>query len=154
MQCLKILLVEDNPGDVILTREAIRESHLAGNFVLSHVSDGEAAISYLHREGSYKSVTRPDIIMLDLNLPKKSGFEVLNEVKGDPDLASIPIIILSTSVEESDIDLCYRSSANCYLSKPIGISSFIQLMSNLCNFWGNTVKLPENDLHHQRATQE
>jgi CheY-like chemotaxis protein len=136
-----ILLIEDNPADIVLTREAFNECEEIHN--ISSVKDGIEAIRYLKREGRYDKATRPDLILLDLNLPKKDGREVLAEIKKDPELKYIPVIILSTSKSENDIHKTYELKANCYISKPVELGSFFNIISELNNFWLKTVKLPE-----------
>ena len=135
-----ILLIEDNPGDVRLTIEALRESNIQTN--LTVIYDGEEALSYLHREGKYSSSETPDFILLDLNLPRKNGNEVLSEIKNDPDLKRIPVVILSTSSSDEDIVKTYEGYANCYISKPADFGNFIDVVKSIENFWLNTVNLP------------
>ncbi len=139
---IRILLVEDNPGDVLLTREAFNE----GKFfpVMSVAEDGEEALQFLRREGRYSGAPRPDLILLDLNLPKKDGRELLAEVKTDPELRHIPVIVLTTSGAEQDVWRAYRSHANCYLTKPLEMESFLEKIRAVENFWLNTVRLPPN----------
>jgi len=137
---MTILLVEDNPGDVLLTQEAFSE----GRFfpVMRVAEDGEEALKFLRREGRHAGAPRPDLILLDLNLPKKDGRELLAEVKSDPELQQIPVIVLTTSGAEQDVRRAYRSHANCYLTKPLEMESFLQKIRAVENFWLNTVKLP------------
>ena len=139
-QPFEILLVEDNPGDVVLTREAFREGRLAHR--LSTVEDGEEAMRFLRREGKYHDAPRPDVILLDLNLPKKDGRELLAEVKDDPSLRYIPIIVLTTSDAEQDVWKAYKLHANCYLTKPIEVDDFIKKIRSLEDFWLSIVRLP------------
>jgi chemotaxis family two-component system response regulator Rcp1 len=134
---VEILLVEDNPGDVRLTSEALRETNLVYN--LSVVGDGEAALAFLRREGKYAAAPRPALILLDLNLPRKSGREVLQEIKGDPDLLTIPVAILTTSRSEEDIARAYRLHANCYIAKPLDMDHFIKVVAAIENFWFSIV---------------
>ena len=136
---VEILLVEDNPGDARLTQEALKESKLHN--LLSIVTDGDEAIHYLKKEGKFSNVTRPDMVLLDLNLPKKSGREVLAEIKNDPDLRRIPVIILTTSKAEEDIIKSYDLHANCYITKPVDLKQFITIVNTLENFWFSIVKL-------------
>jgi len=136
----EILLVEDNPGDVLLTKEALKAGKM--NNKLSVVSDGEEALAFLRHKDPYKDAPRPDIILLDLNLPKKDGREVLADLKSDPDLKRIPIVILTTSKAEEDIIKSYNLHANCYITKPVGLEKFIEVVRTLENFWLEIVKLP------------
>jgi CheY-like chemotaxis protein len=137
---VEILLVEDNPGDVDLTREALEESKLTNR--VNRVEDGVEALSYLHREGKYASVRRPDIILLDLNLPRKDGRAVLAEIKQDPDLRRVPVVILTTSRAEEDILKSYDLHANCYISKPLDFERFTSVVRQIENFWLTIVQLP------------
>ncbi len=137
-----ILLIEDNPGDILLTQEAFNECK--GIHVINYVKDGIEAIKYLRKDGEYVNVCTPDLILLDLNLPKKDGREVLEEIKKDDELKSIPVIILSTSRNENDIHRTYELKANCYISKPVELDSFFNIIMELDHFWFNTVKLPQN----------
>lgn len=137
---VNILLVEDNPGDVRLTVEALREGRIANRL---HVAgDGEAAMAFIRREGDHGGAPRPDLILLDLNLPKKDGREVLEELKSDPELHRIPVIVLTTSSAEADVLRSYDLHANCYISKPIGYDDFIQAVRSMENFWLKIVLLP------------
>ncbi|MBN2532405.1 MAG: response regulator [Spirochaetales bacterium] len=137
---IEILLVEDNEGDIVLTKEAFKESKLHNN--LSIVKDGVEALSFLKKEGIYSDAPRPDIILLDLNLPKKTGFEVLHEIKNTPDLKTIPVVVLTCSRNEDDIWETYSKHANCYITKPVDFNKFINVIKSLNNFWLNIVKLP------------
>lgn len=137
---IRILLVEDNPGDVRLTQEALRGAKVAND--LQVVGDGEAAIDYLRRRGRYVDAPRPDIVLLDLNLPRLDGREVLMDIKSDPDLAKIPIIILTSSTAERDIHSAYELHANCYISKPVDFTEFIEAVRSLEGFWLRIVRLP------------
>ena len=135
-----VLLVEDSPGDVRLTREAFREANPA---VRLHVaSDGIEAMAFLRREGVNADVPRPDFILLDLNLPKMDGREVLAQIKGDDSLKTIPTVILTTSESEADIVKSYQLQANCYLSKPVQLDAFERLVGSINDFWLTKVKLP------------
>ncbi len=136
----EILLVEDNPGDVFLTQEAFRERKISHR--LSVVEDGEEAIRFLRREGKYQQAPRPDLILLDLNLPRKGGHELLGDVKADETLRHIPIIVLTTSDAEQDICRAYKLHANCYLTKPIQIEDFITKLRSVEDFWLSVVRLP------------
>lgn len=139
-QRLDILLVEDNPGDVRLTMEALREAKLLNT--VTNVSDGVEALAYLRQEGKYAGAPRPDLVLLDLNLPRKDGREVLAEVKSDPVLKRIPIVILTTSRAEADILKAYNLHANCYISKPVDLDQFIQVAKSIDEFWFTMVRLP------------
>ena len=135
-----VLLVEDNPGDVRLTREALKESKLWTN--LHVVEDGEAALFFLRQEGAYADAPRPDIILLDLNLPKRDGREVLSIIKADENLKRIPVVILTTSDSEEDILKSYNLNANCYITKPVDFEQFIRVVRAIEDFWLTIVKLP------------
>jgi len=137
---VEILLVEDNPGDVRLTREALKEAKVRNS--LSVVGDGVEAMAFLRREGSYATAPRPDIVLLDLNLPKKDGREVLAEVKADPDLRRIPVVILTTSKAEEDILKTYDLHANCFVTKPVDFDQFIKVIRSIEGFWLTIVQLP------------
>ena len=137
---IEVLLVEDNPGDVDLTREALKESKILNR--LHVVPDGEEALSFLFRQGAYANAPRPDLVLLDLNLPKKDGREVLTIVKQDPDLRTIPIVVLTTSKAEEDIFKAYSSYANCYISKPVDYMQFTSVIQKIEDFWFSIVKLP------------
>jgi CheY-like chemotaxis protein len=140
---IDILLVEDNEGDARLAREAMRDSKI-GN-VLHHVSDGEEAMDFLRRKGKYDRMPRPDLILLDLNLPKMDGRQVLAEIKEDPDLKRIPVVILTISSAEEDILKSYNLHANCYITKPIGLSQFMKVVRSVESFWLTIVKLPNGE---------
>ncbi len=140
MQTVEILLVEDNPGDIRLIVEVLKEGKIHNH--LSVVEDGEEALAYLRREGRYQDVILPDIILLDLNLPKISGTEVLAEIKKDPMLKHIPVIILTTSEAEQDILKAYDLHANCYITKPVNLDQFLTVVRSIENFWLTIVKLP------------
>ena len=137
---IEILLVEDSPGDARLTKEALKESKLYNKLVI--VGDGEEAMQFLRKKGKYSEATKPDMILLDLNLPKKSGRDVLAEVKNDPELRRIPIVILTTSKAEEDILRSYDLHANCYITKPVGLKQLVEVVNTLENFWFSIVKLP------------
>jgi chemotaxis family two-component system response regulator Rcp1 len=140
MQPVDILLVEDNPGDIRLTQEAMKESKLA--IKLNVVMDGVEAMAYLRREGKYRLKSHPDLIILDLNLPKKDGREVLAEVKMDENLRLIPVVILTTSHNEEDIVKAYGLHANCYVTKPLDFEKFLTIVNKIEEFWLTIVKLP------------
>jgi two-component system, chemotaxis family, response regulator Rcp1 len=137
---LEILLVEDNPGDVRLTMEALKGGRVRNTIHV--VEDGVQAMDFLYRQGHYGAVPRPDLILLDLNLPKKDGREVLGEVKQDPDLKRIPIVILTSSAAEEDILRAYDLSANCYITKPVDLNQFLRVLKSIEDFWLVIVKLP------------
>lgn len=139
---IEILLVEDNPGDVVLTREALRDDKI--NITLRVVADGEEAMNYLYRRGPYTRALRPDLILLDLNLPKKDGREVLAEIKNDLALRKIPVVILTTSQADEDILKAYALNANCYVQKPIDLEQFIKVVRSIESFWFTVVKVPES----------
>ncbi len=135
-----ILLVEDNPGDVRLTIESLKESKVPNK--VHTVEDGAEAVAFLRRQGKYADVVRPNLILLDLNLPKKNGREVLAEIKADEDLKRIPVLILTISRAEEDVLKSYNLHANCYLIKPVDLDQFLALVRSIEEFWLNTVKLP------------
>ena len=137
---IEILLVEDDVGDIELTKEALEDSKL--QIKLNVVRDGVEAIAYLRQEGNYTNVTPPDLILLDLNLPRKSGREVLQDIKNDNTLRHIPVVILTTSDTREDILGSYNLGANCYVSKPLGLEEFIQIVRSIEEFWFTIVKLP------------
>ncbi len=137
---VRILLVEDNPGDVRLTREALREAKVRNE--MSVAMDGEEAIAFLRREGKFEGALRPDVVMLDLNLPKKSGLEVLKEVKSDKELMRIPIVVVTSSEAELDIVKSYNLHANCFVTKPVDLSKFLEVVKAVENFWLTIVQLP------------
>ena len=139
---IEILLVEDNPGDVRLTREALKEGKVLNE--LRVVEDGEQALAFLHREGKHAQAVRPDLILLDLNRPNKDGREVLAVVKEDPTLRRIPVVILTVSKAEEDIIKTYDLHANCYITKPVDLEQFIQVVRSIEDFWLCVVRLPPN----------
>lgn len=136
----EFLLVEDNPGDVRLTREALRDSKLANN--LSVVGDGVEAMAFLRREGKYADAPRPDLVLLDLNLPRKNGREVLAEIKSDPQLKRIPVVVITSSEAEQDIFATYNLHVNCYVTKPVDLDQFIKVVRSIETFWLTIVRLP------------
>ena len=140
---IEILLVEDNPGDVRLTREALKEAKVRNS--LSVASDGVEAMAFLRREGIYSMAPRPDIVLLDLNLPKKDGRQVLTEVKADPELRRIPVVILTTSKAEEDIIKTYDLHANCFVTKPVDFDQFVKVVQSIEHFWLSIVTLPPAD---------
>ncbi len=138
--CIEILLVEDSPTDRFLTEEALREGKIANS--LAVVVDGVEAIEYLRREGRFSQAVRPDLILLDLNLPRKDGREVLAEIKADPDLRVIPVVVLTTSSAEEDVLRSYGLHANCYITKPVQFEEFKRVVASIEDFWFAVVKLP------------
>jgi len=137
---IEVLLVEDNPGDVRLTREALKDAKVRNTL---HVAmDGVEALAFLRRQGKYATVPRPDLILLDLNLPKKNGREVLEEIKQDDALSHIPVVILTTSQAELDIVESYRLHANAYVTKPVDLEQFLKVVGSIEEFWLETVTLP------------
>jgi CheY-like chemotaxis protein len=139
---VQILLVEDNPGDVRLTQEALKESKIINH--LHVVGDGEEAMAFLRRQGKYVQATRPDVILLDLNLPKMDGRGVLAEVKADAELRRIPVVVLTSSSAEQDILKSYDLHANCYITKPVDLEQFSVVVQTIEEFWFSIVKLPEH----------
>ncbi|MGQ0652780.1 MAG: response regulator [Betaproteobacteria bacterium] len=139
---VEILLVEDNPGDERLTREALKEGKVYNN--LHWVKDGVEAMDFLYRRGKFREAPRPDIVLLDLNLPKKDGREVLQEIKTDPDLKRIPVVVLTTSKAEEDVLKTYNLHANCYVTKPVDLEKFIVVVRSIDVFWLTIVTLPPN----------
>lgn len=130
---INLLLVEDNPGDVRLTKEALRESDLPVN--LSVASDGVEAVDFLYQRGKYEQAPRPELILLDLNLPRKSGREVLSEIKADPVLRRIPVVVMTTSTSDQDVARAYSLNANCYVAKPIQLDDFLAAVHSIEDFW-------------------
>lgn len=137
---IDVLLVEDNPGDVRLTLEALKEAKIYNK--INVVTNGVEAIDYLRRNGIYSQAVRPDLILLDLNLPRKDGREVLEEIKQDPILKRIPIVVLTTSKAEEDILRTYELHANCYINKPVDLDQFMRVVKSIQDFWLSVVKLP------------
>lgn len=141
-RAVEILLVEDNPGDARLTRELLREGKIHNN--CHHAKDGVEALRFLRREGEFADAPRPDIVLLDLNLPRKDGREVLADLKADPSLRKIPVVVLTTSEAEQDILRTYELHANCYITKPVDLDKFITIVRAIENFWLSVVKLPQS----------
>jgi two-component system response regulator len=140
---VQILLVEDSPSDVAMTLAALREGHIVNDI---HVAcDGETAMDFLRGRGKYRDAPRPDLILLDLNLPKKDGREVLAEVKGDDDLRAIPVVVLTTSTAESDVLRSYKLHANSYVRKPLGFEQFLAVVQQIESFWLTLVRLSDGD---------
>jgi chemotaxis family two-component system response regulator Rcp1 len=137
---IEILLIEDNPGDARLTQEALREARVSNR--LSHVTDGVEAMAFVRREPPFADAARPDLILLDLNLPRKDGREVLAELKADPVLRLIPVVVLTTSEAEQDILRTYELHGNCYITKPVDLEKFLHIVRAVENFWLAIVKLP------------
>lgn len=137
---IEILLVEDNPDDALLMKEALKGGKVANNLHL--VVDGEEALDFLYQRGGFETAIRPDIILLDLNLPRKGGLEVLAEIKRDPEVNKVPVIVITTSSAEEDILESYKLYANCYIQKPLGWKQFIDAVRGIEDFWFNIVKLP------------
>lgn len=142
VEAVEILLVEDSPGDVRLTQEALKDSKLYNN--LNVVPDGVEAIAFLRRQGHYTNAPRPDLILLDLNLPRMDGRQVLQEIKNDENLKRIPVVVLTTSSNETDIFITYNLHANCYITKPVDFTQFINVVKSIESFWFSIVKLPPN----------
>lgn len=141
MKPIEILLVEDNPGDARLTREALSMSKVRNN--MHRASDGEEAMRFLRHEGAFATVPTPDLILLDLNLPRRDGREVLEDIKSDPDLKHIPVVILTSSQAEEDIIRSYRLHANCFITKPVDLEQLTKVVQGIEQFWFTLVKLPE-----------
>jgi two-component system, chemotaxis family, response regulator Rcp1 len=137
---IQVLLVEDNPGDVRLTREAFRDAKM--HLDLHVVGDGVEAMEFLLQEGGFSERPRPDLILLDLNLPRKDGREVLAEIKNHPTLKSIPVVVLTTSASDADIEKSYLLHANCYISKPVELEGFLTVVQSIDDFWLTVVRLP------------
>lgn len=142
IRTVEILLVDDNPGDIRLTQEALKDSKVLNN--LHVVEDGLDALKYLRKEGEFKNEVTPDLILLDLNLPKRNGREVLSEIKEDELLKYIPVVILTISGAEEDILKSYELHANCYITKPVDMNQFVKIVRSIENFWFSIVKLPPN----------
>lgn len=140
---IQVLLVEDNPGDVRLTKEALKEGKMLNRVTV--VGDGVEALSFLRRQGKYADAGQPDLILLDLNLPKKDGRQVLAEIKADPGLKRIPVVVLTTSSAEEDILKTYDLHANCYVTKPVDLEQFMHVVKSIEDFWVTVVKLPSED---------
>ncbi len=145
MNDVHILLVEDNPGDARLILEALKESKLKTN--VSMVTDGVEAMAFLRREGRYANALRPDIMLLDLNLPRKDGRELLEEVKSDPDFKLIPVLVLTTSSSSDDILSSYERHANSFITKPADMDEFMEVVRSVESFWFDIAKLPPRDMH-------
>lgn len=140
---IEILLVEDNPGDARLTLEAFKEGKVLNH--LTVMKDGVEALAYLRREGGYSCARMPDLILLDLNLPRKSGREVLAEIKADERLRTIPVVVLTTSEDEQDVARAYSQHANCYITKPVDLEQFLRVVHSIEDFWLTLVRLPAGE---------
>jgi len=140
VHAIDILLVEDSPADVRLTREALRDTKLINRMAVA--ADGIDALDILHRRGRYADAVRPDLILLDLNLPRKNGRAVLEEIKSDPDLKRIPVVVITSSTAEEDVVRSYDLHANCYIVKPIELTNFVKVVNAIERFWVGIVKLP------------
>jgi CheY-like chemotaxis protein len=140
MRPVQILLVEDSPDDILLTEEALSDAKIAND--LHSVMDGEAAMAFLRREGEHADAPRPDLVILDLNLPRKDGREVLKEIREDPELTSLPVIVLSTSGAAEDIVGSYAKHVNAYIQKPVDFDEFLRVVRSMEEFWLSIVKLP------------
>ena len=140
MKPIEILLVEDNPGDARLTREALTHSKVRNR--LHHARDGEEAMAFLRREGSFADAPAPDLVLLDLNLPRRDGREVLEDIKGDPQFMHIPVVVLTSSQADEDILRSYRLHANCFITKPVDLEQLTKVVQGIEQFWFTLVKLP------------
>lgn len=139
-QPFQILIVDDNAGDIRLVQEALRETKVNNDLSICH--DGMEAMAFLRKQVGYENVPSPDLILLDLNMPRKNGLEVLQEIKTDNDLKHIPVVILTTSSADSDVVKSYKLRANCYISKPVDFNQFMQVIQSIVGFWLTVVKLP------------
>jgi two-component system, chemotaxis family, response regulator Rcp1 len=146
MPPIEIRLIEDNPGDIRLALEAFKECKF--NVSIQIATDGAEALDYMYKKGRFTDASTPDLILLDLNLPRKSGMEILAKLKEDDELRVIPVIILTTSQAEQDVQLCYRLHANCFVNKPFEYESFVKLVEAIGNFWLTVVKLPKISAIH------
>ena len=142
MKPIHILLVEDNEGDIFLVTEALEEGKIVNK--ISVTKDGKEAIDFLEKKGKYQNADRPDLILLDINLPKKNGFEVLEHIKSQKNLKQIPVIMLTTSSSEKDISMSYKNHANCFITKPVDVENFLKVVYSIENFWISIVTLPAN----------
>ncbi|MBC8505087.1 MAG: response regulator [Anaerolineales bacterium] len=141
-RAVEILLVEDNPGDIRLTREALKEGKVSNNLYIA--KDGVEGLEFLRREGEHANAIRPDLVLLDLNLPRMDGRELLEIIKADDDLKRIPVVILTTSKSEEDVLETYNLHANCYITKPVDLDQFLKVVKTIEDFWMTIVKLPSN----------
>jgi len=149
MNHIDILLVEDSPADVLITREAFEESRMINTLYV--VEDGVEALAFLNQNGKYASVPRPDLILLDLNLPRMNGREVLDAIKNNPKLKAIPVVVLTTSHSEQDVLQAYDHHANCYIVKPVGFENFVEAMKSIRQFWFSIVTLPPEENYGQET---
>ena len=149
MKPVEILLVEDNPGDVRLTKEALKEAKVINN--LTVLKDGVEALAFLRHQGIYDNAATPHLILLDLNLPRKDGREVLAEIKADEKLKRIPVVVLTTSQDEQDVFKSYNLHANCYVTKPVDLEQFISVVKSIEDFWLGIVMLPQNGIHRRNG---
>jgi len=140
MKAIHILLVEDNEGDILLTKEALEDAKI--HVKLSVVKDGKEAIDFINKQGKYTAAELPDLLLLDVNLPKKNGHEVLQYIKSNENLKHIPVIMLTTSSSEKDINLAYNNYVSCYITKPVDVNDFLGVVTTIENFWISIVKLP------------
>jgi len=141
MKEINILLVEDNEGDILLTMEALKEAKIHNE--INVVKDGDAALQYMKKQGKYQDAATPDLVLLDINLPKMDGIEVLENLKNDELLKVIPVVMLTTSDSEKDIFQSYQNHANCYITKPVNFENFMEVIQTIKEFWINIVKLPK-----------
>ena len=142
MKPIHILLVEDNEGDIFLVTDALEEGKIVNK--VSVIKDGKEAIDFLEKKEKYQNAERPDLILLDINLPKKNGFEVLEHIKSQKNLKQIPVIMLTTSSSEKDISMSYKNHANCFITKPVDVENFLKVVYSIENFWISIVTLPAN----------
>jgi CheY-like chemotaxis protein len=149
MKPIEILLVEDNPGDVRLTKEALKEAKVINN--LTVLKDGVEALAFLRQQGTYDNAATPHLILLDLNLPRKDGREVLAEIKADDKLKRIPVVVLTTSQDEQDIFKSYNLHANCYVTKPVDLEQFMTVVKSIEDFWLGIVMLPKNGFRRRNG---
>lgn len=149
MKQINVLLVEDNPGDTELTRQSLAASKLSINLVA--LDDGEKALKYLRKEPPYQKAGRPDLVLLDLNLPRLSGGEVLHAIKADKLLRSLPVVVLTSSEEETEVSKCYAEGANCYIVKPVDFKSFMAIVGLIEEFWFSVVKLGSDSKAKQKG---
>jgi two-component system, chemotaxis family, response regulator Rcp1 len=147
---IQILLIEDNPGDIRLTQEILKDSKFHNELMVAR--NGEEALDYLYRRGGHRDAAHPDLILLDLNLPKKGGHEVLAQVKADPELKRIPVVVLTSSAAEEDILKTYNLHVNCYISKPVNLEQFYTVVQLIENFWLSIVKLPTRATKNEQST--
>ena len=145
MRAIQILLVEDNEGDIVLTKEAFEDASLSYNINVAR--DGKEGMQYLEKKGKFADAETPDLVLLDINLPKKNGHEVLHFIKSSDSLKHIPVIMLTTSNSENDVEKSYKNHANCHIIKPIEVEDFLYVMANIESFWINIARLPGKEKH-------